>query len=257
MVKIKTIKLRFYSDLNNFIKIEAHKNLKLLDDRHYLYQYRGRQTIKDIIESIGIPHSEVILILKNEQAADFSYLVQKGDSFSIYPYLYNFELPAEIRLIPKYQAKPRFILDVHLGRLARYLRRFGFDTAYSNKYQDKEIVDQAVREKRIILSRDLGLLMRKRVKWAKFIWDDNPKKQLKEVYERFQLVQYYNGKESRCVKCNSSLVDIDKEKIIDRLEPKTKKYFDEFKYCPKCDKIYWRGSHFKKTEKMLAQLEKK
>ncbi|MFP4372537.1 MAG: Mut7-C RNAse domain-containing protein [Halanaerobium sp.] len=257
MIKIKTIKLRFYSYLNNFIKADAASNLELIDDRYYLHHYRGRQTIKDIIESLGIPHPEVSLILRNSQPVDFSELVQPGDFFSIYPYLYSCSLPAEIKLMPKYPLeKPKFILDVHLGRLARYLRRFGFDTAYKNDYQDREIVNQALKEKRIILSRDRGLLMRKRVKWAQFIWDDDPKKQLQEVFKRFALAQYYQG-ESRCVNCNSKLVEIDKEMIIERLEPKTKKYFEDFKYCPKCDKIYWRGSHFKKTEKLLAELDEK
>lgn len=255
VILIKTIKLRFYSYLNDFIKVDAHKNLKLLDNRNYLHYYRGRQSIKDRIESIGVPHPEVVLIMKNGQPVDFSYLVQSGDYFSIYPYLYNFDLPAENRLLPEYPGKPCFILDVHLGRLARYLRRFGFDTAYRNDYQDQEIVDQAVQEQRIILTRDLGLLMRKRVKWAKFIWNDDPKQQLREVFERYQLAQYYQGEESRCVNCNSRLVEIDKEEIIERLEPKTKKYFEDFKYCQQCDKIYWRGSHYEETEKMMTELE--
>jgi uncharacterized protein with PIN domain len=95
--------------------------------------------------------------------------------------------------------------------------------------------------------------MRKRVKWAKFIWDDNPQKQLKEVFNRYNLEHYYQG-ESRCVKCNSKLEKITKEEIIERLEPKTKKYFDDFRYCSSCDKIYWRGSHYEKTEKMLNKL---
>ncbi|WP_133960276.1 Mut7-C RNAse domain-containing protein [Halanaerobium saccharolyticum] len=255
MIIIKKIKFRIYSYLNDFIKIESQKNLKLIDERYYIHHYRGRQTIKDRIESIGVPHPEVALILNNSRAVDFSYLVQSGDFFSIYPHLYTFKLPEEVKLLNEYSEKPKFILDVHLGRLARYLRRFGFDTAYRNDYQDREIVDQAVSEKRIILSRDRGLLMRKRVKWAKFIWSDDPKKQLKEVFDRFQLAQYYQGQESRCVNCNTKLVDIDKEKIIERLEPKTKKYFDDFKYCPRCDKIYWCGSHYEKTEKMLTKLK--
>jgi hypothetical protein len=252
---IKKIKLRFYSYLNDFIKVESQKNLKLTDKRYYIHNYRGRQTIKDRIESIGVPHPEVALILNNSTAVDFSYLVQPGDFFSIYPHFYKFELPAEIKLLNEYLEKPKFILDVHLGKLARYLRRFGFDTAYRNDYQDRKIVDQAVSEKRIILSRDRGLLMRKRVKWAHFIWNDDPKKQLAEVFERFQLAQYYHGQESRCVNCNSKLIDIDKEEIKERLEPKTKKYFQDFKYCQKCDKIYWRGSHYKETEKMVSRLD--
>ena len=255
MILIKTIKLRFYSYLNNFIKVDAHKNLKLLDDRYYFRHYRGRQTIKDIIESIGVPHPEVALILGNGKTANFSYLIKPGDFFSIYPHLYNFKLPADNLLQPNYPGKPEFILDVHLGRLARYLRRFGFDTAYRNDYQDQEIVEQAVKEKRIILSRDRGLLMRKRVKWAKFIWNDDPQKQLQEVFNRFNLLQYYQGEENRCVNCNTKLIKIKKEEIIERLEPKTKKYFQDFKYCSKCDKIYWRGSHYKKTEKFIDNLK--
>lgn len=116
-------------------------------------------------------------------------------------------------------------------------------------------MDQAVSEGRIILSRDLGLLKRKRVKWAKFIWNDDPQAQLKEVFARFNLEEYYSGQESRCVNCNSKLIDIKKEKIIERLEPKTKKYFAEFKYCQQCDKIYWKGSHFEETEELLGQLK--
>jgi uncharacterized protein with PIN domain len=253
VIKIKTIKFRFYSYLNKFIKPDSKKNLELIDERYYLHHYQGRQTIKDRIESIGIPHAEVALILKNGRAVDFSYLVQPDDFFSVYPYLYNLKLPAAKLLLPEFPAKPRFILDVHLGKLARYLRRFGFDTAYRNDYQDREIVDQSAAEKRIILSRDLGLLMRKRVKWAKFIWDDNPQKQLKEVFNRYNLEHYYQG-ESRCVKCNSKLEKITKEEIIERLEPKTKKYFDDFRYCSSCDKIYWKGSHYEKSEKMINKL---
>ena len=195
------------------------------------------------------------LILKDGQPVDFSYLVQPGDSFSIYPPLSKFKLPAAKTLVPEYPLnKPKFILDVHLGRLARYLRRFGFDTAYKNDYLDREIAELAEKEERIILSRDLGLLMRKRVKWASFIWSDDPKEQLKEVFKRYSLSHYYQG-ESRCVNCNSQLEKIEKEEIIERLEPKTKKYFNDFRYCKNCDKIYWRGSHFEKTEKLLTELK--
>jgi hypothetical protein len=209
-----------------------------VDERYYLHHYQGKQTIKDRVESIGVPHPEVALILRNSQPVEFSYLVQPGDLFSIYPYLYNLKLSPSESLLPEYPLnKPKLILDVHLGKLARYLRRFGFDTAYRNDYQDQEIVEQAASEKRIILSRDLGLLMRKKVKWAKFIWNDDPKQQLQEVFERYQLSKYYQG-ESRCVNCNSKLEDVDKAEIVERLEPKTKKYFTEFKYCQQCDKIY-------------------
>lgn len=249
MVKIKTIKLRFYGYLNDFINLEQ-KKIKRTATPYYLHYFNGRQTIKDIIESLGVPHPEVTLIIKRGEFLNFSYLVQSGDLISVYPYFYNFELSAEKKLLPEYPAQPKFILDVHLGKLARYLRRFGFDTAYRNDYGDREIVEQAVKEERIILTRDLGLLMRKRVKWAKFIWNDDPRKQLQEVFERFQLKQYY-PQAGRCVNCNSRLIKVEKEEIIERLEPKTKKYFNQFMLCPNCNKLYWRGSHYQKTEKFI------
>lgn len=101
------------------------------------------------------------------------------------------------------------------------------------------------------MSRDLGLLKRSRVKWAKYLFEDDPKLQLKEVTDRFKLADYYQKGKSRCVDCNTELIKVKKEDIIERLEPKTKKYFEDFVYCPKCDKIYWRGSHFSETEKWL------
>ena len=253
MIKVKKIKFRFYSYLNDFIKVDKTNNLEVGRGSYYIHDYQGRQTIKDRIESLGVPHPEVALILKNGEAVDFSYLVQPEDFFSVYPHLYSFQLSEEKLLQPEFPGKPQFILDVHLGRLARYLRRFGFDTAYRNDYLDQEIADIAEKEERIILSRDLGLLMRKKVKWAHFIWNDDPKEQLKDVFKRYSLNQYYQG-ESRCVNCNSQLEKIDKAEIIERLEPKTKKYFDDFRYCRSCDKIYWRGSHFEETEKLLERL---
>ncbi len=261
-VIINKIEFRFYAELNNFIDIENTNNLELagktdspiVNNKYYIHYYRGHPSIKDRIESLGIPHTEIALILKNGNPVEFSYLVQKNDQFSIYPYFYNIKLPEDYKLQEEYPLKPKFILDVHLGKLARFLRRFNFDTLYSNIYSDSEIVEIAEKENRIILTRDLGLLMRKKVKWGCFIKYDDPQKQLKQVFKRYDLAQYYKRKESRCVNCNSVLVDIDKEKIIDKLKEKTKKYYDEFKICPDCSKIYWRGSHYYQTENILEDI---
>lgn len=261
-VFIKKIKFRFYAYLNNFIDLENTNNLELagkrdesiINDRYYIHYYRGRPSIKDRIESLGIPHTEIALILKNGIPVEISYLVEKNDQFSVYPYFYNIKLPEVYKLQEEYPDKPKFILDVHLGKLARFLRRFNFDTAYSNNYSDSEIVEIAEKKNRIILTRDLGVLIRKKVKWGCFIKYDDPQKQLKQVFKRYDLAQYYKGEESRCVDCNTVLINIDKAKIIERLEEKTKKYFNEFKICPDCAKIYWRGSHYHQTENILEDI---
>lgn len=181
-------------------------------------------------------------------------MVEDNDRFSVYPYFYNIKLPEGYKLQEEYPGKAKFILDVHLGKLARFLRRFNFDTSYSNNYSDCEIVETAEKENRIILTRDLGILMRKKVKWGCFIKDDEPREQLKQVFKRYSLELYYNGEASRCVDCNTVLIDVDKEKIIDRIEEKTKKYFEKFKICPDCSKIYWRGSHYHQTENILEDI---
>ncbi|MFW6281170.1 MAG: Mut7-C RNAse domain-containing protein, partial [Halanaerobium sp.] len=176
-VFIKEISFRFYAILNNFIDLAKTNNLELaveknklvVDDKEYKHYYRGNPSIKDRIESLGIPHTEVELILKNGVPVDFSYLVEDNDRFSVYPYFYNIKLPEGYKLQEEYPGKAKFILDVHLGKLARFLRRFNFDTSYSNNYSDCEIVETAEKENRIILTRDLGILMRKKVKWGCFI----------------------------------------------------------------------------------------
>jgi len=227
-----------------------------LQKRPYHHRFKGRQSIKDRIETVGVPHTEVELILANNEPVDFSYLVKAGDRIAVYPHFYQLELADANRLREPYSGKPRFIADVHLGKLAKYLRRFNFDTIYRNDLKDEEIVETGVNQARIILTRDHGILMRKQVKYGQFIHNDDPRVQLYEVAERYNLVEYYEGNGSRCIDCNSELVEIDKEEIIERLEPKTKKYFEQFKICQECDKIYWEGSHYKRMEDLFDKINK-
>lgn len=244
---MKEIYFRFYGRLKRFLP----------DDRQirpYSHYFKGRQSVKDRIETVGVPHTEVELILANNRPVDFSYLVKTGDRIAVYPHFYQLELQDNYRLRPPYPGKPRFIADVHLGKLAKYLRRFNFDTIYQNDLKDQEIIDIGVEEDRIILTRDHGVLMRKQVTYGQFIHNDDSRIQLYEVAERYNLTEYYKGSESRCVDCNSRLIEIDKEEIIDRLEPKTKMYFERFKICQECDKIYWEGSHYMRMEDLFKRI---
>jgi|AntRauTorcE11897_2_1112592.scaffolds.fasta_scaffold14587_2 hypothetical protein len=244
---IKKVILRIFGDLNNFLK-----------DNNRLYReitFKDRQTIKDILEGLKIPHTEVYLLLKDSKTIKLDYLVQDGDIISVYPVYMNLDIEDSISTIrKKYNLYPKFIADAHLGKLVSYLRILGFDTFYHNDYGDKYLAQKSNEENRILLTRDHGLLMRKIVKYGYFIRENYPKDQLKEVIIRYNLIKYINDT-SRCPKCNSELEEIEKEKIIDRLEPKTKKYYNNFFICPSCDQIYWKGSHFRKINKMIDNIK--
>ncbi|MFN2364011.1 MAG: Mut7-C RNAse domain-containing protein [Halarsenatibacteraceae bacterium] len=244
---MKEIYFRFYGRLNKFLPADRQK-------RPYRHLFKGRQSIKDRIETVGVPHTEVELILANNRPVDFSYLVKAEDRIAVFPHFYQLELEDTYRLREPYPYKPRFIADVHLGKLAKYLRRFNFDTIYRNDLEDEEIVETGLNEARIILTRDHGILMRKQVKYGQFIHNDQPQVQLYEVAERYNLAEYYKGNGSRCTNCNGQLVEVDKEEIIQRLEPKTKKYFERFKICQECGKIYWEGSHYKRMEDLFNKI---
>ena len=243
----KKVLLRLFGELNDFLK---DPDLKIRE-----INYKDRQTIKDILEGIGIPHTEVYLMKKEDKIIDFSYLVKNNDLIKVYPVFRTLDLERGHETTrKKYPFEPKFIADAHLGKLVSYLRILGFDTLYFNDYGDKFLAQKSSEENRILLTRDHGLLMRKNVKYGYFVRADLPKKQLKEVIARYNLLEYIN-KASRCPKCNHLLKRIEKEKIIDRLEPKTKKYFNKFYICPNCDQIYWKGSHFNRIDNLIENIE--
>src|SRR6056297_1502782 len=220
----KKVYLRLFGELNHFFK---SKNKKVRE-----ISFKNRQTIKDILEGEGIPHTEVYLLIKENFVIDFNYLVSDGDQISAYPVFRKLDIESSQQTIrKKYPYQPKFIADAHLGKLVNYLRILGFDTLYYNDYGDKYLAQKSKEENRILLTRDHGLLMRKVVKFGYFIHEDKPKKQLKEVINRYELIKYIS-ENSRCPKCNNKLENIEKEKIIERLEPKTKKYYNEFYICP-------------------------
>lgn len=243
----KKVYLRLFGELKYFLD-DSDKKIREIN-------FKDRQTIKDILEGIGIPHTEVYFLLKDQRPINFSYLVQDKDKISVYPVFRTIDIEkSQNTLRKKYPYYPKFIADAHLGKLVSYLRILGFDTLYHNDFGDKFLAEKSEKENRILLSRDHGLLMRKNVDYGYFIKSVDPQKQLKEVINRYDLIDYIN-KASRCPKCNQILKRIEKDKILDRLEPKTKKYFDKFYICPDCDQIYWQGSHFNRIDKMIEKIK--
>jgi uncharacterized protein with PIN domain len=241
-----SLKFRFFSELNDFLP--RYKRYK-----YNHLTFNGRQTVKHLIESIGVPHTEVDLILVNGKSEDFSYLVQNGDVISVYPIFESFDISAENKLRSEPLREPKFVLDTHLGRLAAYMRLLGFDTLYRNDYADQVLAEISHKEKRICLTRDRGLLKRNLIIHGYCLRSTDSRQQVKEVLRRFDLFRIAKPFQ-RCVRCNGMLENVKKEEIVDQILPQTKRYYDEFKRCKECGQIYWEGSHFQRMTRFIESV---
>ena len=244
---LKQAVFRFYEELNDFLPLDKRK----VD---FVRPFSGNPSIKDIIEAIGVPHVEIDLILVNGNSVDFKYILKDNDRVSVYPVFETIGIIHVTHLRPRPLRKTAFILDVHLGKLARYLRLLGFDTLYQNDNDDPEIIRISLDEHRIILTRDIGLLKVKTVTHAYFIRDQHPKGQLAEVLNHFDLFQDIHPF-SRCIKCNGQLEAVDKQDIIQQLEPLTIKYFNDFSRCTCCQSVFWEGSHFERMQSFIHSIK--
>ncbi len=243
----KSVKFRFYEELNDFLPSDKRKI-------SFSYYFMGKQSIKDAIEAIGVPHSEIDLILVNSKSVSFSYFLADNDNISVYPVFESLDISGITRLRPEPLRVTKFILDVHLGKLSRYLRILGFDTLYTNSYDDPEIVKIAKDEDRIILTRDVDLLKNGDVTHGYWIRSQKPRQQLSDVIRRYQLRADFSPFK-RCIICNGKIESIPKVSVLDKLEKNTKKYFNEFFRCMNCEKIYWKGSHYIKMKIFVENLK--
>ena len=148
----------------------------------------------------------------------------------------------------------RFVVDAHLGKLARYLRLCGFDSIFSPDLDDMEIIEISNAEGRIILTRDKLLLGNKLVSNGFLVRSQKPDEQLKELFSSFNSMKKSIIPFTRCMECNSPLRLVNKESIIERLEPRTREFYHSFSICTSCSHIYWEGSHFEKMKKFIANL---
>jgi uncharacterized protein with PIN domain len=238
--------LQFHAELNDFLSRERR-------GAAFAHSFRGRVSIKDMIESLGVPHTEVAAIVVHGTSRDFAYLVREGDRIDVYPISLTESLGPYLPLRPPIASPARFILDTHLGQLASYLRLLGFDTLYRNDYADAELARIASDEQRILLTRDRGLLKRRILIHAYYIRETNPQRQVAEVLRRYQLAGAIKPLR-RCIRCNGLLHAVPKAQIDDRLEPKTREHYHEFRICASCGQIYWRGSHYEKIQRFIDRV---
>lgn len=229
--------IRFYAELRDFLAPEASSG-----DVVHTFDVAG--SVKDVIESHGVPHTEVDLILVNGESVGFSHRVADGDRISVYPVFEAFDVSPVVRVRPRPLRDVRFVLDGHLGKLARHLRLLGFDALCSNTWSDHELVTISTDEHRTLLTRDVGLLKHAVLTHGYYVRAADPDRQLIEVVRRFHLSDLVTPF-TRCMACNGSLRTVGKEEVVDRLERGTRDHYDAFWTCTVCERVYWRGAHYR------------
>lgn len=207
-----------------------------------------KTSVKDVIESCGIPHPEIDLILVNRKAVDFTYTVTGDAEIEVYPPGIQSSYSKEKRL--QSDSIRAFVADGHLGKLVRDLRLLGIDVAYDPAAEDRQLVEISSRNNRALLTRDRRLLMHAAVQHGYYLRSQNPLEQTVEVMRRFSLDSMLSPF-SRCLRCNALLEPAEKQKVISQLEPLTRIYYDEFQRCTGCAQVYWSGSHFTKLQKRV------
>ena len=234
---------RFYEELNDFLAPERRR-------ASFAYSVAGTRSVKDAIEAIGVPHTEVDLILVDGQSVGFDRVLRGGERVAVYPVFERLDIAPLQHLRPRPLRAPRFVLDVHLGTLARHLRMAGFDCLYRNDYRDSEIITAAVAGHRIILTRDKGLLKQRLVTHGYFVRATDSDEQLCEVVRALQLEAGLLPF-TRCRECNAELRDVPKAEVLARLPQKVRAAYDRFQLCPGCDRIYWEGTHYLRLRRLL------
>jgi hypothetical protein len=234
---------RFYEELNDFLPPERRR-------MNFIYSVAGTRSVKDAIEAIGVPHTEVDLILVDGNSVGFDRVLRGGERVAVYPVFERLDIAPLQHLRPRPLREPRFVLDCHLGKLARHLRLAGFDCLYRNDYRDSELVTAALAEHRIILTRDKGLLKQRLVTHGYFVRAIESEEQLREVVTAFQLEANLKPF-TRCRECNAELHEVPKTQVLERLPEKVRAVYERFQLCSGCGRIYWEGTHFARLARML------
>jgi uncharacterized protein len=231
---MNTAEFRFHPSLDFFLH-------PVRQGTPFTLTFRDSPAVKHLIEALGVPHVEVGIVLADRQPVKLSHRVQPGEHIEVHP------APDE------FPDEACFLLDSHLGRLAAYLRMLGFDSLYRNDYDDEEMIALLREDPRILLTRDRRLLMRKAVQRGFCLRSLEPREQLREVVRRYALA----GRAEpfrRCLRCNTRLQPVSKADILERLEPLTRLYYDEFRLCPACGRVYWQGSHYQRMTNFINQV---
>ncbi|WP_063049177.1 Mut7-C RNAse domain-containing protein [Nocardia arthritidis] len=241
-----SVDLRVYAELNDFLRPgERYTVLRR--------PYRPHQTVKDVIEAAGVPHTEVDLVLVDGRPVRFDHHPRPGGRITAYPVFETLDIGGVTRVRPHPLRAPRFLADVNLGGLAKLMRLMGLDVHCRWEAGDAELADLSAAEHRILLTRDRGLLMRRNVAHGVYIRSDRPADQVVEVIRRLDLVARLDPF-TRCLRCGGVVEEVAKAAVEDRLEPLTRRHYDTFQQCRDCGRVYWQGSHQARLAEIVAAI---
>lgn len=240
------VEFRFYAELNDFLPGSWRQV-------PFSYSIFGSPAVKDVIEAIGVPHTEVELIMCQGISVGFEHRLQGGERVSVFPVFESFDVGELLRVRPEPLRTLSFVADGHLGRLVRYLRMLGFDTAWDKDATDPWLAWRSQTEKRILLTRDLGLLKRNRVTHGYYVRATDPWQQVQEVLNRFQL-QARSRPFTRSLCCNQTFREIPPGEARRFVPQKVFQCHSRFFCCPGCGKLFWKGSHYEKMRQMIKEL---
>ena len=239
-------RFRFSGELNDFLAPQRRS-------REFEHRCARAATVKNAIEALGVPHTEVELILVNGCTVDMTYRVQDGDRVDVSPKFEDAGLEPRLHIRAPLPAPARFIADSQLGALARLLRILGFDTVYDNGYADHEVRRCAAEEERIILTRDRELLKCRTVTHGCYVHALEPRAQLREIVQRLGLAANMRPF-TLCVHCNLPLVRVAKEEVLGQLPPMVAERHEQFHTCAGCRRVYWKGTHWERLRRVLREL---
>ncbi|MCX7040212.1 MAG: twitching motility protein PilT [Spirochaetes bacterium] len=250
-----SVTIRFYEELNDFLPAPHRRKLP------FVVRFPPGCTVKAAIEDLGVPHTEVDLVLIDGQSVDFAHLLRDGQRISVYPVFESLDIAGLTKVRPEPLREMRFVADVHLGTLAGLLRMFGFDALFAKDRGDEDIARLSREQSRIVLTRDRGLLKRRIVTHGCLVRSLVPREQLSEVFARFDLrgpalraTGGSTGIFSRCMSCNEPLVRVEKSAALPLVPPRVAEAYEVFSRCPGCGKLYWRGTHWEKMRRLAEEV---
>lgn len=241
-----TATFRFYEELNDFLAPQRR-------GREFESPCARAATVKHMIEALGVPHTEVELVLVNGVSVDFGRLVRQGDRVAVYPKFESMDITPLLRVREKPLRDTRFVADAHLGGLARLLRLTGFDTLYDNGFADDDIATTAVADGRIVLTRDRELLKRRAITHGCYVHTLKPKQQVREIFDRLDLARSARPF-TLCLDCNAPLRPIDKALAEPRIPPMVRGRYQRFSTCDVCGRVFWEGSHWRRMRDLVDDL---